>query len=383
MQGEQQHTSQRAVSRRSKLLVLVDSQYDYFRRILEGVSRYSPVNVVWRIEFGDASGLEAIESVTADACGLIATLGTAAMLERAALLKLPVINVSARIPEQPEGICRVVVDNTAVGRLGAEHLLELGLRRLAYFGDGGGFAAERAAGFEAACGEARVQCNRFSRDIKQLPTTVGSLQTPVGVMACEDQLAVRILTLVDELGWKVPDEVALVGVNNDLMGALASPPLSSVDPAGEQVGFEAARLMDRLLGGEAPPHRPVLVPPRGVVGRASTDVLAIDDEQVRHALDYIRTHACDGITGEHVLKQVRISRPTLEKRFKQALGRSVREEIRRVQFDHARKLLIETDLKISEVADRAGFAYFTRFTDQFSKQFGEPPSAFRQRYQRR
>ena len=370
---------------RGRIMVLVDPAYDYFRRIVEGVRAYRSGDRPWSITFGDTTilnkpgAIEGLEQVA----GIIAAMGHEGQEQAVAQLGVPAVNVSSRLSPAEALHPRVSVDNEAVGRLGAEHLLERGFKRLAFCGIQAWFSQQRAAAFEAAAAAAGVPCEIERPGVSGLAGFLGGLATPVAVMASDDQRASHVLECLGRLELAVPEEVAVIGVNNEWHCHLATPTLSSVDPSAEQVGFEAARLLDRLLQGEAPPAEPVLVAPRGVVERASTQVLAIDDPEVRRAVEFIRDNACRGIGTEQVLDQTNVSRPTLTKRFRAALGCTVREEIRRVQFARARQLLIDTDLKVPEVADRCGFSSFTRFTDQFSKRFGEPPTTFRHRHRHR
>jgi LacI family transcriptional regulator len=206
-----------------------------------------------------------------------------------------------------------------------------------------------------------------------------SLPRPVGVMACYDLRGRQVLDACRRVGLAVPDEVAVVGVDNDeLLCSLADPPLSSVQPDARRTGYEAAALLERLMAGaERPRGQAVLVEPLGVVTRRSTDVLAVEDADVSAALRFVRDHACGGIGVKDVLAAVPLSRRVLEARFRKLLGRSPHAEIARVQFDRVRHLLRETRLPLDEVARRAGFRNGEYLSTAFRRQFGVPPSAYR------
>ena len=158
------------------------------------------------------------------------------------------------------------------------------------------------------------------------------LPKPVAVLACNDLPACDLAVVCRSLGLRVPDDVALLGVDNDeLECRLATPPISSIDIPAQRIGYEAARLLDQLLHGKRPANRSLFLPPIRVVTRQSTDTLATGDHVVRAALSYIREHATSGITVDSVVRQIDASRRELERHFRRVLGRSVLTEIRRVR----------------------------------------------------
>jgi LacI family transcriptional regulator len=176
----------------------------------------------------------------------------------------------------------------------------------------------------------------------------------------------------------VPDEVAVIGVDNDtLLCELSSPPLTSVIPNAHGAGYEAAALLDRLMAGKRVPAAARLIPPLGIAARQSTDVLAVEDRAVARAVQYIREHACEGINVGDVLGTVPLSRRVLEQRFQRLLGRTPREEILHVRLGRVRQLLVETDLPLHQVAERAGFAHVEYLSVWFKRETGRTPSAFR------
>jgi LacI family transcriptional regulator len=167
----------------------------------------------------------------------------------------------------------------------------------------------------------------------------------------------------------VPDEVAVVGVDNDSnLCNLCTPPLSSIDVNPSRVGYEAAALLMRLMEGEPHPTAPILLgPPRGLVPRQSTDVLAIEDRDVAKAVRFVRQHAVEGIRVSDVMAQVGHSPSTLERRVKSTLGRTIKAEITRVRLQAAKLLLQETDLPVAMVATRCGFLEPKYFCEVFRK----------------
>jgi LacI family transcriptional regulator len=182
-----------------------------------------------------------------------------------------------------------------------------------------------------------------------------------------------------ELEIAVPEEVAVIGVDNDrLLCDLADPPLSSVICNSRRNGYEAAALLNRMMSGESVPPEAHLIKPLGIETRQSTDILAIDDPDVAIAIRFIREHACRGIDVSDVLQQVPLSRRVLESRFRKILDRTPHQEITRLRIDRVKQLLAETDLSLSEIASRTGFQHDEYMTVAFKKQVGMPPSKFRQ-----
>jgi LacI family transcriptional regulator len=197
-------------------------------------------------------------------------------------------------------------------------------------------------------------------------------------MACYDLRGQHVLNACRRLGVAVPDDVAVIGVDNDdLLCDLSDPPLSSVIPNTRRTGYEAAKLLDEMMCGRKVGALTHLIPPLGIMTRQSTDVLAIDDRNVARAVHYIRQHACDGITVDHVLKAVPQSRRMLESRFRKVIGRTPHEEILRVKLNRVKRLLTETDLPLEQIAERSGFTHVEYLTVAFKREVGMPPSKYR------
>jgi LacI family transcriptional regulator len=198
-------------------------------------------------------------------------------------------------------------------------------------------------------------------------------------MACYDIKAQKILDVCRELDIAVPEEVAVIGVDNDeLLCGLADPPLTSVICNTRRTGFEAASLLDRLMSGEKVGSEPILVKPIGIADRQSTDILAIEDREVAIAVRFIRENAWKGINVNDVLREVPLSRRVLENRFLKILGRTPHEEITRLKIDRVKQLLTETDLPLTEIARRTGYRHDYYLSVAFKKSVGVPPRIFRQ-----
>jgi LacI family transcriptional regulator len=177
----------------------------------------------------------------------------------------------------------------------------------------------------------------------------------------------------------VPEHVAVIGADDDeLICDICYPPLSSVIINDKQRGYEAASMLDRLMSGKAPPAQPVYVEPSGVVSRASTDILAIEDQMLAQALRFLRDHACEPITIDDVVRTVPMSRSVLERRLKKALGRTINDEIVRLRLNRAVELLSATDLELKAIAYKAGFGSPSYMGAVFREKLGRTPGSYRE-----
>jgi LacI family transcriptional regulator len=225
-----------------------------------------------------------------------------------------------------------------------------------------------------------LQGSKSNKLPKELAAWLKSLNKPVGLMACYDVRARHVLMTCRRLGLLVPEDVAIIGVDNDeLMCELTNPPLSSVEQGSRRIGFEAAALLDRLMAGQKSPQKRFTVEPEGIVARQSSDILAIKDVEVAAALQFIRHHACKGIQVPDVVWTVAISRSAIESRFKAVTGRTIHAEIQRVQIERARQLVTATNLSLKQVAVEAGFRYLQHMTTLFRFHLGQTPGEYRKR----
>jgi LacI family transcriptional regulator len=198
------------------------------------------------------------------------------------------------------------------------------------------------------------------------------------MMACDDSRARHVLQACRTVGLRVPDDIALVGVDNgDIMCRLTQPALTSIEQGSIGVGYEAAAQLDRMMAGKAAKTLSSIVPPEGLIARQSTNILAVDDEDVVKALQYIRRHASGGIQVRDVLTVVSMSRTSLETKFQEALGRTVFEEIRRVRVETARRLLTTTNVPIKEIAGQVGASSVQYFSAMMRRVTGQTPGQIR------
>jgi len=291
-------------------------------------------------------------------------------------------------------------DHRAIGAWAAEHLLERGFSHFAFFGYPG-FAWSRRIlqGFTAAVREAGHFCYHY-QDAQvvswshQLPAWeaevdgasrwIAGLPKPLGLMACNDFRGLQALDACRRAGVAVPEEVAVIGADNEVLACeLAYPPLSSVIPDCRRIGYEAAALLDGLMQGAPAPSSTLEIPPLGIATRQSTDVTAIADPSVAVAMTFIREHACEGIDVEDVLNHVLVSRSVLQKRFRATLHRTIHEVIAGERLRRVKQLLIETELSLQGIAERSGFSHLEYLSAVFRKATGSTLAVYRKEHTRR
>lgn len=299
-------------------------------------------------------------------------------------------------PSQRAGFPLVCPDDAALGRLAAEHLLDRRFQHFAYVGvRGAGWSARRRRAFAAVVAQHGCHCevleeeagslddDAWDRFIDIAADAIRGWPKPLGLMLGDDHLAPQVAQACERASAAVPEDVAVVGVGNDEPVCMAfNPPLSSVDANHAEVGYRAALLLDRLMNGAIAPEAarrasPVLVGPRTVVERPSSGASAIGDPLVAAALQRIREEACRGVQVADIAERLEISRSALQRRFRAAMGRSVHDEIVRVQIQRAKELLLDSSLSLGEVADRAGFNHREYMGSVFKARLGQTPGQFR------
>ncbi len=381
--------------RRTKSLphvaILIETSRSYGRGLLLGVRRYLAKHEPWSV-FMELRALDSKIPLWLKSWkggGILTRTGTRAMAE--AVRRTGVPTVELRSPRLNPWAPWVGVDNRAMGKLVAEYLLERGFRRFGvyeissevYFEERRSDFVETVTGLGYPCSTYHAvgrpeKPAEWERHQEELAAWVSELPKPVGVMACTDQLGFFLVDACARAAVAVPEELAVVGVENEeSLCAMANPPLSSVRFNAERIGYEAAALLDRLMAGAAPPDEPTLIEPIGIIERGSSNTVAIEDRDIARALRYIREHACAGISVRDILAEVPVSRSALERRMRAALGRSPNEEITRVRIERAKRLLAATDLPLTAIASRSGFRAAPYLIQVFKQQTGVTPGVYR------
>ncbi len=303
---------------------------------------------------------------------------------------IPAVNLRLGFDEFPLPI--VGMDNLALGEMAFQHLRGCGFDHFAFCcspREGYPWVADRLNSFREAVHKSGRECHIYGGPTRrrkldweaeenQLAEWVARLPHPVGIMACTDDHGLELLEACRRANVLVPEEVAVIGVDNDeFVCTMSHPPMSSISSNAERIGYEAAALLDRMMAGEPVPEKPLLLPPGGVVTRESTDILATEDREIALAIRHIREHACEGLQVYELTRVTKLSYKKLERRTRAILGRSPKEEIIRVQIETAKKLLVETSLSAAAISIRCGFSEPKYFSQVFRAKVGMPPGAFR------
>jgi len=380
-----------------RVILLIESSRASGRALLRGIADYSHHQGPWSFSW-EPAGLEKVQPLleTGEADGII--LRDVEETEEITAYGLPTVVVGHRKTEIP-GLVNVVTDSEVIGRIGAEHLLACGFKHFAYCGyvmspfENTTWSEIRResfrericeAGFaEPAHHDLSAPGKEWSREWRALAQWLGALPKPVGLMACNDDCAQRVMEVCKLAGLTVPDTIGIVGVDNDeVVCGLTNPPMSSIAINFERAGYEAAAALDSLMAGRpAVPDRIKATASR-VITRRSTDFVAADEPYLAKALRFIRDRARGGVSVDAVAQSAGLSRRALEKRFRKQLGRSILEEVRRVRTDHIARLLVETDLPVAKIADLLGFADVQHIARYFQADKHVSPVAYRKAHSR-
>ncbi len=388
---------------KKKVAVLIVPIRGYERKIMLGVARYAREHKEWLFyldkedpffkDFG--SGKLDIDRRLSEwgAEGIITR--TPENLETQVKNEVPIVVVKQILDEQI-GWNKISLDNSAIGRMAAEHLLERGFSNFGYCGLKEMFwSEERCESFTYAARKAGGNISVYHQPSpletlsweKEQNTLAGWLQSlpkPVGIMACNDDRAEHVIEACRLADIVVPEEVAIIGVDNDeLICEFSDPPLSSIELNGEKAGHEAAAMLDILMKNKKNTKAEIFVEPTTVIRRQSTDVMAIDDNDVARAIAHIRENVTLDTSAEVVADQTGISLRRLEKKFKKTLGWSVRDELKHARLNRVKSMLLETDMVISEIAEKLRYANDHNMTRFFRREMKITPLAFRKKYGKR
>ncbi|MGE5296864.1 MAG: substrate-binding domain-containing protein [Solirubrobacterales bacterium] len=293
------------------------------------------------------------------------------------------------IEEKIPGCCCIMERVSTVGRMGAEHFLDRGFARFAFCGydhmfwsrirQDGFVRRVVQAGFTVCVYEPPRPSNRVTWEAEQtsMAAWLRSLPKPAGLMVCNDDRAQQAVEAIKASQIRVPDEIAILGVDDDdMICELTHPPLSSIAMNFEQAGYEAAAQLDRQMAGDAA-RKDIHLRPTHVHTRQSTDVLAVEDPIVAKALRFIRTHVGSVVSVDDVVEATSTSRRLLERHFKEVVGATVYREIQRTHVERACRMLAETNWSLTEIAQRCGFSNPVHFSIAFKRHMRMTPQQHR------
>jgi LacI family transcriptional regulator len=374
-----------------RVALLLGQDIGYCREVLRGVQQYAVHRKRW--VFRDAppeiGTLKPLYEWRPH--GVIALLFHEDVAAAVAKLNVPLVNTTSTLSNWD--IPLVEADHAAVGRLAAEYFLDKGYRNFGFFGSAWTHVSRtREAGYRQRLAQAGFRLATCHAEYLPRPPVgaswrhvddkvqrwLRSLSKPVAILCSNDVPARDLADACRQLDVKVPQEVSLLGVDNDeLECGLTWPSLSSIELPAQRIGYEAARLLDRLMQGKQPPAGPLFLPPIRVVTRQSTDTRAVDNPVVVAALDFIRAHLNEDCTVDDIAAGAGVGRRDLERKFRAALDRSVLDEVRAARVDRVRQLLTDTELSMAAIAQRAGFSGARRMAVVFREETGSTPRQFR------
>ncbi|WP_437229924.1 XylR family transcriptional regulator [Planctomicrobium sp. SH661] len=379
--------------RAPRIALLIETSREFGRALLRGVMQYEREHGPWSIYFEPRGLYDAPPTWLGnwDVDGIIARISTEEVAQAVTAANVPVIDV--RIGGFGKDFQQVGLDNTKMVHLAFDHLWDQGYRNFAFCGAPEGsnpWSEFRARAFEKAALHAGGSFSQFrqsldgrsparwDQDLDEIAQWLSTLPRPVGLLTHNDDRALQVLEAARRAEMKVPDELGVIGIDNDeLLCNLANPPLSSVECGVERVGYRAAAELDRRISGKGKKQKRIELQPLCVIGRQSTNILVFPDEEMARLIRDLRANACDGVRVDALLEQSNLSESTIQRRFKQFVGRSMKEEITRIRMDRARELLTHSDLPVSEISERCGFTEPKQLSTVFHKKMGMTPMDYR------
>ena len=393
-----------------KVIITADTSRVSGRRLIRGIAMYARLHGPWlfnrqpmfnqyqtgsKISKSEVKTLLQFKKFNPD--GIIANnVNNKEQFDHILNLGVPIVIIGDYIPEETSSrYIRIYSDPEAIGKLAAEHLLDRGYKNYAFCGyDFINWSHARGNAFSKVLAENGFQTHyyvqpksprkrRWENEQYIMAKWLQSLPKPVGVMACNDDRAQQVIEACKIENLHVPEQVSVLGVDDDeFVCDLAEPHLSSVLLNNEKAGFEASRLLQKMMEDENFPNQEIIVIPTHIVTRQSTDILAIDDPHVAMAIRYIRQHSKELIQVSDVVNVVSLGRRTLEQRFNKTIGRSIFNEITRCRIDKISQALIESNKSISEVVLDFGYSSEEHISRYFKRTQGVTPLEYRKQYGR-
>jgi LacI family transcriptional regulator len=382
-----------------RIALLIESSRNYGRELMRGIAAYAQQAGPWLFFHEERALADPLPPSLAHWApdGILVRLVGDKLPRQIRALRLPTVDLYRE--DDTHDIPGVTVDQEALVRQAIAHFQERGFQNFAFCGFTKVLFSEiREASFrrqlkakgiaplifrhpplQSHSGLATVEAHAAKFNA-ELADWLRKLPKPVALMACNDMRAYQVLNVCNACGIAVPEEAAVLGVDNDpIVCEFSNPPLSSVDPNAMRTGYEAAALLHRIIEGHPKPARRILVEPQGVVSRRSTDVLAIGDPDVAAAVQYVRRHALDPLDFKKTVHNLLLSRSTLERWFQHSLGHSMHAEILSIRLKHIQELLRKTTHPLDTIARSCGFSHVETMARIFKRQVGLTPGEYRRR----
>ena len=386
-----------SIMKRKTILLAIETSRSFGRGLIKGIAQYALEQGNWSLLFQDRGMLEEPQNWlrTWKGDGIISRSATPKVWRFLHNLGIPIVEL---LGDEKEMFGEVVLDNAKIGRMATTHLAERNYRHFAYFSpENWWYSLERRDGFLKAVAE--LNCEGIVFPVKDSAKSFYSapniceiitprvirwlkgLPKPVGLFVVSDLHAIHLLEACKRADIAVPEEMAILGMDNDrFFCETVSPQLSSVDPNTPLMGYEAAKRLDKLFHGRPHLQSRVCIPPAFVATRQTTDVVAVNDPLVARILNHFRENVDSLLSINQVAREFNMSIRTMQRRFKETINRTPEDEILRIRLDKAKTYLRSTKLSISEIARRLGFedpSYFVRF---FRLKCSQTPNQYRKQH---
>ncbi|QDT66342.1 XylR family transcriptional regulator [Calycomorphotria hydatis] len=377
------------MSGRKHIALLIETSREHGRQMLAGISRFAAQVENWSLRLEprniDDPAPKWLQDWAGD--GIIARCDSSELTKALVSTGLPCVDV--RGGGRSLGMPFVGINSDAIIDTAIDHFRIRGFQHFAYCSRSRSqhfWMQQRrdyyqsqlsGMGYQVSCFPSKESQRRLKDEQKRLSEWLLQLPRPVAILACDDEQAHQLVNLAEELHIRIPQEIAVLGIDNDqVFCRIPRIPISSVDVNASEAGFKAAQVLAQLMAGKSVPQQ-TLVQPRGVITRQSTEVIAVDCEETKAALHYINSHACEGITADDVAKHAAISRSTLDRYLRRAINQSATAVILEAKLNAVKKCLTNTELPLASIARQTGFVSVHHLANLFRKQTGVPPGQFR------
>lgn len=381
------------MSRKRHVAVVIDLNWPYKRHyeVFAGIRDFAEKHADWTFDLGNFPHHEISLGKHYD--GIVGRIGKDCFLA-AQKVGIPMVNtwIDSPVANKMPG---VQFDSRATGRMAAEHLIVRGFRRLAHFGYRASLDAK--GHYEGMCEVARkyaypctahtthssfgTTADRWSRFVENVKRAQDSWVAPQGVAFPYDELGHAVSSICRSEGWKIPEELALIGGCNELpICNAANPSLSSIDRGDWKCGYEAAYLLNQLMKGKKAPLEILMIPPKELVVRGSSDIHAVSDPRVARALSHMVRESSDKLSVQDIAQFAGVGRQTLERGFQTHLGRTINDELIRLRISKLKRLLVETEESVKELSAKVGFGTTANMFSMFKRHTGMTPREYREKH---
>lgn len=372
--------------------------------LMAGITDYIRDKGHWQLIVWPESSKESLSFLKQRGCkGAFVSTQTTTKAKELLQIDIPIIALSTL--QNVSNLPYITANSESVARMAGEYFLRKKFKNFAFFGlTQAQWSLDRMKFFSRYLAEEGYKVHTYEEQIpiindfvpfttlwinitpstgqEKLMEWLGQLPKPVAILASCDLFACHLINIANEAKLNVPDEVAILGVNDDrALCNICDPPMSSIALNFKKAGYESAKLLDRIISGQqAMEGQCIEIQPTHIEGRGSTDIFAIDDSEIIQVLKYIKQNSNKPLQVDEIANHVYISKRSLQLRFRKAMGRSIHDQIVQAHFELAKALLIETNLSIDEIASRSGFLYTSNMRRAFKQIAGMLPQKYRQQH---